>query len=841
MNAAIIAILCLTFAAGAIAQQPAGEPTATPTPEALETPSPPADLDEILAIEDLDERVAALVRFRDEGTDQPRLAEALEALVLARASLADEMLRGGNTLAGLALFKKTIDEAPDPSPDRLFGDVLSKIPANLFYLGYGSEALDVAGRLEDLAENNAAQLLMLTNFYLSIENGERAAEVAERAAALAPGESAPHRALGMARRLNFDLAGAAEAYRKAVDAVPDDQEAIRGLADMLRANSRPAEAVELYQRVLARNENDPQARAGYVLALFEAGRKDEAEAELASALQTNPNNLMLLAWAAYRFAAVGDGERAIEFARKAIDLEPRYIWSHIALARGQMLEGRPVDAERTLVAARRYGNFPTLDHEIAVARMKAGFYRDAADELARSFNVAGGMASTKIGGRLEREAATFPELIAPERQASILSPAGAEDRETSEKLMYLAEMVRAADAGDAEAAGSAAERFAAGDDEMAIHRRLFAASTLLEKKVAGEKAAEIVSGTTGKADAGLKAPNPSAAVMASELYEPRKAAFLRGEFLMIPEVPDRTLLAILRGRIEQLSAQAFLEKGDTENAATRLRRAISVLPPDSAWWRSSKWQLGDLLLAEGKDQEALDQYVGAYDKARADLFQYIAIEGLYRRVNGSIEGLEAKVGPAPAGMASPETIVATAEPEPDAIDVTEAIEEDAAEPIEEAPIETGIPEAEPTVIEETATDEPVETEDPVAAEEPEPATDDEIANEESDPPVSDQIPIDDDAAVIQPEPEVIEEPLADEEIPAVAIEEIEEIEEDPEVITSNRLMRIRHRSPPMKWRHLIRKTRPRTRPMKPMSRSGGGNFCRRYSHGGPTCRRNRDI
>ncbi|HSI88177.1 MAG TPA: tetratricopeptide repeat protein, partial [Pyrinomonadaceae bacterium] len=771
MNAVIIAILCLTLAAGAIAQQPA----ITPTPQSAGTPSTQTDLDQILAIEDLSARAEGLAAFRDEFPEHPRRAEAWEALVLARASVADEMLRGGNTLSGLALFKKTVDEAPNPSPDRLFGDVLAKIPANLFYLGYGSEALEVAGKLERLAENRPAQLLMLANFYLGIENGERAAELAEKAAVLAPGEAAPYRTLGMARRLNFDLEGAAAAYEQAVSAGPDDQEALRGLADMLRANGKPAEAVELYQRVLARNENDPQARAGHVLALSEAGRSEEAESELERALESNPNNLMLLAGAAYRFAAVGDGERAIEFARKAIDIEPRYIWSHIALARGQMLEGRPVEAERTLIAARRYGNFPTLDHEIAAARMKAGFYRDAADELARSFTISSGTASTKIGGRLEREAATFSELLGPERRASILSPAGAEDRETSEQLMHLAEMLRAADAGDAEAAATAAEQFAAGDDDMAIHRRLFAASTLLEKKMAAEKAAEIVAGATGKADAGVKAPNASAAVMASELYEPRKSALLRGEFLMIPEVPSRTLLAILRGRIEELTARAFLETGDTENAAVRLRRAVSVLPPDSAWWRSSKWRLGDLLLAEGKEQEALDQYISAYDRARADSFQYIAIEGLYRRVNGSIDGLEAKVGPAPGGVASPETIVAAAVPEP------EAVKEEPADDETVEPVAAGLPEAEPTLIAETPTDEPIQTDEPVEVGEPEPQVDAPIVIEESDPPVADPPQTDDDSAVIQPEPAVIDEVVAHDEI---TVDPFEKIEEDEEVVSA---------------------------------------------------------
>ena len=42
---------------------------------------------------------------------------------------------------------------------------------------------------------------------------------------------------------------------------------------------------------------------------------------------------------------------------------------------------KPLDAERTLLGARRYGNFPTLEYEIASARLMAGFYRDAAEEL----------------------------------------------------------------------------------------------------------------------------------------------------------------------------------------------------------------------------------------------------------------------------------------------------------------------------------------------------------------------------------------------------------------------------------------------------------------------------
>ena len=728
MNAVIIAILCLLLAVGSFAQQDAASPEPTPPAETSAT-----DLDQVMAITDVSQRASELEKFRDENAEHPRLAEALEALVIARASLADETLRGGNTLAGIALFKQSVREAPRPAPDRLFGDVLAKIPANLFYLGYGSEALEVASDLETIAGANPAQLLMLSNFYISIENGDRAISVAERAIEHAPTEAAPYKVLGMARRLNFDVAGAAAAYEQAAELAPNDPEALRSLADMRRANGDAAEASELYAKILATNENDPLARAGFVLSLFESGKTAEAEAELEAALERDARNLTLLAGAAYRFAATGDGKRAIEFARRAIEIEPRYIWSHIALARGQMLEGKPVEAERTLVAARRYGNFPTLDHEIATARIKAGFYREAAEELANRFRVADGGVSTKIGGRVERESESLAELIEPERRASILSPEPAGDEDASRRLVHLVKLTDAAENGDAEAAAAAAEEFAAGDDEMAIHRRLFAASVLLDKKLAVDRASEIVAGATGQAEAGMKAPNPSAAVMAGELYEPRKTALLRGEFLVVPEVPSRTLLAILRGRIEELSARALIEQGDSENAIVRLRRAISVLPPDSAWWRSGKWRLGDLLLADGKEQEALDQYVAAYDRTLGDRFRYIAIEGLYRRLNGSVEGLEEKIGPPPAGVAAPETTVAEVEPKP------EPETEETAEPVPadpetedsiEEPASTGLTDAAEPVVEETdppAEDVPAEvvSEDPVAvtetvAEEPKP-------------------------------------------------------------------------------------------------------------------------
>src|SRR5204863_5817692 len=121
---------------------------------------------------------------------------------------------------------------------------------------------------------------------------------------------------------------------------------------------------------------------------------------MAKSLEANPGNVILLAGAAYWYAAHNDGDKAVEYAQKAIAADPRFIWSHIALARGLLAQNKPVEAEKMLLAARRYGNFPTLEYEIASARLGAGLYREAAEELARSFSLKDGMIQARLGGRV---------------------------------------------------------------------------------------------------------------------------------------------------------------------------------------------------------------------------------------------------------------------------------------------------------------------------------------------------------------------------------------------------------------------------------------------------------
>jgi tetratricopeptide (TPR) repeat protein len=622
----------------------APEPTATPF-------DPEADrkrFDEAVAAATTAEKARLLRAFLDQYPDSELREEAFTYLITARAIVGNALVQAGDLAAGIASFKLAVEEAPLPVPERLFNDIISKIPGNLFYGNQRLAAMELARFIEKKVAANPKQLLVVAAFYLGIENGDEAKRVAEAAIAADPNSAAGYQALGLAHRLNFDLEESAKAYAKAAEVDPGSVSAKRSLAEMDRALGKAEAAATIYREIIAANENDAVARQGLILSLFGSGQQKEAEAELGAALQTESRNFALLTSVAYWYAANEQGDKAVEYAQKAVDIEPRYIWGHIVLARGLMKQNKPVEAERALLRARQYGNFPTLDYEIASARFHAGLYREAVEELQKSFSIKDGLVGTKLGGRVYKEEKSFQDLIAYERRASLLQPAPADRPETAEKLRLLLELNRKLDQpADESEVAALADEFVKGTDKMKLHRQLYVANFLLQKNVALPKVAELVKASVGNAEAGLDVAAPGAAVMASELYESRTISLSRNEVVLIPEVPRQTLSAILRGRIEELGGWTAFQQKNYPEAIMRLRRAISVLPDKSAWWRSSMWRLGAALEADGKDKEALDSYIKSYITDRPSAVRYGAIEALYRRINGNADGLEDKIGPNP--------------------------------------------------------------------------------------------------------------------------------------------------------------------------------------------------
>jgi tetratricopeptide (TPR) repeat protein len=519
----------------------------------------------------------------------------------------------------------------------------------LYFRNQRDAAEDIAKLIEEKISDNPNHLLGLAAFYLGTENGAEAKRITEKVIAIQP-ESAPaYQSLGFADRLNFDLEASVAAYQKALELNPGSVISKRSLAEMKRATGKSEEAILLFREVLEVNPTDQAAENGLVLSLFDAGKQSEAEPALTAALASNPNNFALLVGAAYWYAAHDQSAMAVELAGNAIKIEPRYSWAYIALGRALIQQKRPLEAEKILLIARQFSNFPTLNYEIASARMAAGFYREASDELRKSFEEKEGVISVNLGGRILKQGKTFTEILSFERLASIFEPAVADDSVAAAKLKSLlkfSETLNASETNEAKIA-DAADEFVAGEDKMKIHRSLFAANRLLEKRVALSKALQLTESAISKVDSSLDVPSPAAAVMADALYETRTIASLRGEILEIPNIPNQTLLKILRGRIEELNGWAMLQQQQPAEAIVRFKRAISILPEKSTWWRSSKWRLGDAFEISGNSKDALSAYLDAYDRDSPDTTKRLVIEHLYAKVNGNTEGLDQIVGPKP--------------------------------------------------------------------------------------------------------------------------------------------------------------------------------------------------
>ena len=646
------------------------------------------------------ERIMALHKFAQNFPQASEKTRALELVVSGRAEIADEKLRLGDADGGVELFTIAVRDAPKPVSDKLFTEVLLQIPTNLFFRSQQSAAIEVAKLIEEKVEGNANQLLGLATFYLGTENAAESKRLADKAIAINPNLPAAYQTLGLANRLNFQLKDAANAYAKAIELDANSIVSKRSLAEMKRAIGKSDESAALYREILAKDESDAAAQTGLALSLFDADRKTEAEAETAKSLARNPNNLSLLVGAAYWYAARGDGDKAVELAQKAIAVEPRYTWSYIALARGLVQQKRPLEAEKALLTARQYGSFPTLDYEIASVRLAAGFYREAAEELKKSFLVKEDSLETKLGGRVAVKAKDFIELLALERRASIFEPLAADSAENAEKLKSLldfSQKLAAADA-DESAVSSAADEFVKGDDRMKIHRQIFIASQLSENKKDLPKALELTKAAVGGVDTALDVANPVAAILADELYESRTIAILRGQLIIVPDVPRQTLTSILRGRIEEISGWTLYQQGKTSEAVIRLKRAVSVLPEKSVWWRGSMWRLGTALDANGKSREALDAYVKSYTSDESDGAKRVIIESVYQKINGSLDGLDQKIGAKPVTASIVEKNSQAERAETVAQNSTEKTPEpSAAVQISSAPETKATPEIKPTL------------------------------------------------------------------------------------------------------------------------------------------------
>lgn len=650
------------------AKAPAKEPAAKPSsvPEVFTKTSKPAaaaatrdggsekaELDSLVQLPP-GERIEKLRAFIEARPRSPLKTFAAELIVSARAALGDEKLKSGDARGGIEQFRLAVAQTPENMSDALFARVVSQLPANLFLRGERAAAREVARQIEEKVKDDPKRLLALAGFYLSVEDADEAARLSEMAVRLAPDLAGAHQMLGASRHIGLRLDEAVTEYARALELDPKLAAARRSLADLRRATGKTEEALTLYREQLQIDSMDRLARAGVVLSLLDLGKKEEAEREFEAAVKDDPRNMALLVGASYWYVAKGDAARGQELATKAIEIEPRYVWAHIALARALIAQKRPLEAERALRYARQYGGFRTLDYELASALAASGLYEEAASELMRSFTIKDGQIETRLAGRVLKQSGNFIELLAPERRAGIFQSTAADTESNARMLKGLLALTIALDGaqgrGGVNAAllASAQEDFLAGEDAMRTFRQLHAASRLLRRGVELKRVVELAEAATGGVDAALDTPAATVAVMADEVRDARARAIASGSVLTVREIPRNLLSNILRGRIEDLKGWSLFNQDKAAESVPHLRRALSVLPENTVWWRAAQWHLGASLDATGNQQEALAAYLKSYNPAAPNPVQRAIIEALYRKVNGSLDGLDAKIGRVPS-------------------------------------------------------------------------------------------------------------------------------------------------------------------------------------------------
>jgi hypothetical protein len=177
----------------------------------------------------------------------------------------------------------------------------------------------------------------------------------------------------------------------------------------------------------------------------------------------------------------------------------------------------------------------------------------------------------------------------------------------------------------------------------------------------------------------------------------------------------------MRGRIEDTSGWALYNQDKLDEAVEHLKRAVTIIPEGTPAARASLWHLGVALERQDKKAEALSYYIKSYSLGELDPVRRAVIEQLYRKVNGSLDGLDEQIGPGlatsanaptPASDKPGDTVQPTASPEstPAATPADSGTQAShaALAPLTPSPVPSPSPSSEPAVT-TTPTAPPAET------------------------------------------------------------------------------------------------------------------------------------
>jgi tetratricopeptide (TPR) repeat protein len=440
------------------------------------------------------------------------------------------------------------------------------------------------------------------------------------------------------------------------------------LANLTRSVGNHQRALRYYRQQLAIKGDDAEARAGMVISLLALGRDEEAEEEMKRAFEIAPEDYRFPTQLAYYYTTRKKFELARPLVERAARIAPRYAWAHIVKANIDAMEGKYGDALTTIIAAQTLGSFPTLNFELVKALMLVDGYDQALEVMGNAFEInEQGEFSTMLGGVLPTRSPRLDLLLERERQAALFlneHPTTALQYRLAEALgridHYLKEAVReraalakksrrtvdknsqadsrprrvvpavegelsaGSDAGltGAQELMQAVTTFTTLDDGRQPFRMVWAARKLTDSGIALDAAVQLARRAIALADS---ATEPDGAMRDAPLLDRqgRRAVFL--------------------GRAYDALGWALFKKGDIRGALANLTKAVDIYP-DNAERKGAMWHLAVAMEEAGDQQRALDLYIASYDpEMPTSSSRKAQIESLYKKINGSLDGLEDKL------------------------------------------------------------------------------------------------------------------------------------------------------------------------------------------------------
>jgi tetratricopeptide (TPR) repeat protein len=248
-------------------------------------------------------------------------------------------------------------------------DALNALAIAEWKLGQAHNAEEDFVRVVNRAPQNIGAALNLATVKLYAKDRAGAEDVIKKAAAANPKSADPVTALGALYALAGESAAAEQQYLRAVQIDPKNEFALASLANLYQRTNRPALAEPVYKQISLLP--DPKYRLWHARFLFQAGKRDEAVAEIEKLVAqdaANRTTLTALVEAYFAVGRVSDAERALN---NALDKNNKDVDALLQRSRIYLLRADYANAQKDIAQVLRFQGDSAPAHYV-MARIHQG-------------------------------------------------------------------------------------------------------------------------------------------------------------------------------------------------------------------------------------------------------------------------------------------------------------------------------------------------------------------------------------------------------------------------------------------------------------------------------------